>query len=79
MQEHMRRGTISISMELKRKLDMLKGERTWDEFLEELLNTSIEAKISRVESFLRETADKRDVSFEKLRLRLRDDLEGDFD
>ncbi|MGB9631642.1 MAG: antitoxin VapB family protein [Candidatus Methanodesulfokora sp.] len=75
----MRRGTISISMELKRKLDMLKGERTWDEFLEELLNTSIEAKISRVESFLRETADKRDVSFEKLRLRLRDDLEGDFD
>ncbi|MGC9104595.1 MAG: antitoxin VapB family protein [Candidatus Methanodesulfokora sp.] len=75
----MRRGTISISMELKRKLDMLKGERTWNEFLEELLNTSIEAKISRVESFLRETADKRDVSFEKLRLRLRDDLEGDFD
>lgn len=75
----MRRGTISISMELKKKLDIFKGERTWDEFLEELLNTAIEAKVSRLGSFLRETASKRDIPFEKLKLRLRDGLEKDFD
>ncbi|WP_161969635.1 hypothetical protein [Candidatus Methanodesulfokora washburnensis] len=39
----MRRGIISINIELKRKLEMLRGERTWDE----LLNTTIKAKGSR--------------------------------
>jgi hypothetical protein len=51
----MRRGTISINIELKRKLEMLRGERTWDE----LLNTTIKAKVREIENFLRETADKR--------------------
>ncbi|MGY0287225.1 MAG: hypothetical protein ACUX7D_00440 [Candidatus Methanodesulfokora washburnensis] len=52
----MRRGIISINTELKRKLEMLRGERTWDK----LLNTTIKAKVREVENFLRETADKRE-------------------
>jgi len=69
--EHMRRGTITISAELKRKLDMLRGGRTWEEFLTELLNTALDAKMRELEVFLRETAGRRDLPFERLELRLR--------
>jgi len=72
----MRRGTISISIELKRRLDALRGERTWDEFLTELLDAVIEARARRVESYLRETADRRDIPLERLELKLRDGSEA---
>jgi hypothetical protein len=39
-----KRGTITISLELKKKLDALGGSKTWEEFLTELLNTALEAK-----------------------------------
>ncbi|MCC6039669.1 MAG: hypothetical protein LM565_02505 [Thermofilum sp.] len=67
----MRRATITISAELKRRLDMLRGERTWEEFLTELLNTAVDARMRELEEFLRETASKRDIPFERLELRLR--------
>jgi N-glycosylase/DNA lyase len=66
-----RRATITISAELKRRLDMLRGERTWEEFLTELLNTAVDARMRELEEFLRETASKRDIPFERLELRLR--------
>ncbi len=69
--EHVKRGTITISLELKKKLDALRGGKTWEEFLTELLNTALEAKLGELEAFLRSTADKRDIPFEKLELRLR--------
>jgi hypothetical protein len=65
-----RRATITISAELKRRLDMLRGERTWEEFLTELLNTAVDARMRELEEFLRETASKRDIPFERLELRL---------
>jgi N-glycosylase/DNA lyase len=66
-----RRATITISAELKRRLDMLRGERTWEEFLTELLNTAVDARMRELEEFLRETASKRDIPLERLELRLR--------
>jgi hypothetical protein len=65
------RATITISAELKRRLDMLRGERTWEEFLAELLSTALDARMRGLEEFLRETASKRDIPFERLELRLR--------
>ncbi len=50
---------------------MLRGERTWEEFLTELLNTAVDARMRELEEFLRETASKRDIPFERLELRLR--------
>ena len=67
----MRRATITISAELKRRLDMLRGERTWEEFLTELLNAAVDARMRELEEFLRETASKRDIPLERLELRLR--------
>ena len=66
----MNRGTITISLELKRKLDALRGSKTWEEFLTELLNTAIEAKMRELEEFLRRTSDNRDFPFERLDLKL---------
>lgn len=50
---------------------MLRGERTWEEFLTELLNAAVDARMRELEEFLRETASKRDIPFERLELRLR--------
>lgn len=50
---------------------MLRGERTWEEFLTELLNTAVDARMRELEEFLRETASKRDIPLERLELRLR--------
>jgi hypothetical protein len=67
----MKRSTITVSLELKKKLDALRGSKTWEEFLTELLNTALEAKLRELKAFLRSTADKRDIPFEKLELRLK--------
>jgi len=64
-----KRGTITISLELRKKLDALRGSKTWE--VTELLNTALEAKVGELEAFLRSTADKRDIPFEKLELRLK--------
>jgi len=50
---------------------MLRGERTWEEFLTELLNAAVDARMRELEEFLRETASKRDIPLERLELRLR--------
>ena len=68
----MRRGTITISAELKKRLDMLRGGKTWEEFLTELLSAAMDAKMRELEEFLRETAGKRDLPFERVELRLSD-------
>ena len=68
----MSRTTITVSSELKRRLSLLKGDRTWDQFLSELMEAAISSKIREVESFIRETAESRDLPFERVRLRLRE-------
>ncbi len=73
----MSRTTITVSEDLKRRLAALKGEKTWDEFLSELVEEALERRIEAVEAFLRETSDRRDLSFERVRLRLMDDEAGD--
>ena len=74
----MKRGTISISLELKKKLDAMRGNRTWEDFLSELAEVATETKIRRLETFLHSTAHMRDVppGDEKLRLRLERHNEG---
>ncbi len=73
----MERTTITVSYELKRRLAALKGERTWDEFLSELLDAALNSKIEELEAYLRETAGERDIPVERLRLRLGDYETGD--
>ncbi len=70
------RTTITISADLKERLSALKGDRTWEEFLSDLLRASLDSKIERLEVFLRETADNRDLPFERVRLRLGGGDEG---
>ncbi len=72
----MPRTTISISSELKRKLSVLKGGKTWDEFLSELLNSALSSEIRDLEDFLRETSGERDIPLEKVKIRLRGSSEG---
>jgi len=67
----MPRTTISISSELKRKLSALKREKTWDEFLSELLNSVLSSEIRDLEDFLRKTSGERDIPFERVKIRLR--------
>ncbi len=69
----MSRTTISINSELKRKLSALKGKRTWDEFLSELMNSALSSEIRDLENFLRETSGERDIPFEKVKIRLREE------
>ncbi|RLG42462.1 MAG: hypothetical protein DRN78_03125 [Thermoproteota archaeon] len=69
----MSRTTITVSTELKRRLSILKGRKTWEEFLSELLEASLNSKIEELESFLRETAEERDLPFEKIKLGLREE------
>jgi len=52
---------------------MLRGGKTWEEFLTELLSAAMDAKMRELEEFLRETAGKRDLPFERVELRLRGD------
>ena len=49
----MERTTITVSYELKRRLAALKGERTWDEFLSELLDAALNSKIEEKLAFCR--------------------------
>ncbi|HIE23833.1 MAG TPA: hypothetical protein EYP68_06355 [Candidatus Korarchaeota archaeon] len=72
----MSRSTITISENLRRRLSVLKGNKTWDEFLSELLNAAISSRIDELEDFLRETAEKRDLPFKRMELRLREGHEG---
>lgn len=69
----MNRSTIPVSVELKKKLDAIRGDKSWNEFLEELLNLAIGLKVSEVENFLRSSAKNRDIPFEKAKLRLKDE------
>ncbi len=72
----MPRTTIFISSELKRKLSALKGGKTWDEFLSELLNSALGSEIRDLEDFLRETSGERDIPFEKVEIRPRGENGG---
>ncbi|MBS7248279.1 MAG: hypothetical protein QXN15_10145 [Candidatus Jordarchaeales archaeon] len=69
----MNRTTISVSPELRKRLSALKGEKTWDEFLSELLNLALERRVAKVEEVLRSSAGNRDIPFEKLKLRFGDE------
>ncbi len=69
----MSRTTITVSSELKEKLSLLKKDKTWDEFLTELLEKAMESRVESLERFLRETSSERDIPFERVRLRLKED------